>query len=292
MTDTTDNTAHPTAGLGPVDRLRRHWPEYAIEAWGLGTFMFLAGVVGVALESALSPVPGWIENPDLRRGLFGIAMGLTAIGIIYSPWGKRSGAHINPAITITFARLGKVHPGDAAFYILFQFIGGTTGILLAAVLFGAFFTDPPVMYVVTQPGVHGPWIAFATEIGLSFGLMMMILFVSARANLQDYVGLFAGIMVATYITSVAPLSGMSINPARTFASAAPSGVWTAWWIYFTAPIVGMLSAVEVYRLITGHYRARACKLYCCPHRRCIHCGYDPADGGEPPCRTMQFDRNG
>ena len=68
-----------------------HWREYLAEALGLGLFMVSAGLVATALDSPLSPVHEWIGSADLRRVLAGIAMGLTAIGLIHSPWGKRSG---------------------------------------------------------------------------------------------------------------------------------------------------------------------------------------------------------
>ena len=66
----------------------------------------------------------------MRRGLIGVAMGLTAIALIYSPWGKRSGAHMNPSVTLTFWRLGKIKSIDALFYIVFQFLGGWVGVAL------------------------------------------------------------------------------------------------------------------------------------------------------------------
>ena len=79
-------------------------------------------------------------------------MGLTAIAIIYSPWGRRSGAHLNPAVTLAFLRLGKVAPADAAFYVLAQFAGGIAGTMLLTALFGERFTLPPIAAIATVPG--------------------------------------------------------------------------------------------------------------------------------------------
>ncbi|MFQ5683048.1 MAG: hypothetical protein ACE5HC_07220 [Candidatus Binatia bacterium] len=76
-----------------------------MEAAGLGIFMVSACTFGTILEYPASPIHQAIADPFLRRILMGLAMGLTAVGIIYSPWGKQSGAHINPAITLTFFRL-------------------------------------------------------------------------------------------------------------------------------------------------------------------------------------------
>src|SRR4051812_6145241 len=83
--------------------LRAHWPEYLIEAAGLGVFMIVVGLC-VMLAGA-PPAEAAIPNPDLRRALLGIAIELTAITLIYSPWGMRSSAHLNPAVTLTFWRL-------------------------------------------------------------------------------------------------------------------------------------------------------------------------------------------
>jgi aquaporin Z len=96
--------------------LRKHWPEYLIEACGLGVFIISACLFATLLEHPAAPVHRLVAEPVLRRALMGAAMGLTAITIIYSPWGQRSGAHLNAAVTFTFFRLGKIAPSDAAFY--------------------------------------------------------------------------------------------------------------------------------------------------------------------------------
>jgi aquaporin Z len=253
-----------------------------MEAWGLGMFMISAGVFTTLLEFPDSPAREAIPDPVPRRVLIGLAMGLTAIGIIYSPWGQRSGAHINPSVTLTFLRLGKIAPWDAVFYIIAQFIGGTAGMVVVAMALRAMFAQPVVEYVVTIPGPAGAGVAFAAELVISLGLMLMILLLSNTDRLTRFTGIVAGLLVATYITVEAPLSGMSMNPARTFASAAPSGIWTGVWVYFTAPILGMLAAGEISRL--AHDAQVGCpKLHRSPHHRCIHCGYDPATSTRFPC---------
>lgn len=253
--------------------LRRHYPEYLIEAWALGMFMVAAGLAAIGLDHPDSPLQRAIPDPDLRRMLGGLAMGLTAVGLIYSPWGKRSGAHMNPAVTLSFLRLGKVAPVDAGFYITAQFVGGLLGVLAIKALFGAVFANPPVNHAATLPGPLGIGAAFAAELVISFGMMLTILLVSNSARLAAATGLFAGALVATYITLEGPLSGMSMNPARSLASAAPGGLWDALWIYFTAPVLGMVGAAESYRRVRG--RGKCAKLVHAPEQRCIHCGYVP-----------------
>ena len=253
--------------------IRQHWPEYLIEAWALGTFMVSATLFTALLEYPGSPVHQLIPNGAMRRALIGLAMGLTAVALIYSPWGQRSGAHMNPATTLTFLRLGKVMPWDAAFYIASQFIGGLCGVLLSKFLLGAIIAHPSVSYVTTVPGPAGAGIAFVAEAAISCGMMLMVLFVTNTPGIARFTGLFAGALVFLYITFEAPLSGMSMNPARTFASALPSGVWTGGWIYFTAPILGMFLAAQLYGLLV-HSPPRACpKLHHGASQRCIFCGH-------------------
>jgi aquaporin Z len=257
-----------------LDSLGRHWPEYLMEAAGLGIFMISACVFGALLEYPASPVRQAIVDPLLRRIPMGIAMGLTAISIIYSPWGKQSGAHINPSVTFTFFRLGKVKAWDALFYVCAQFIGGIVGVLIATAILGRFLADPSVNYVVTIPGPYGVRVAFLAELVISFLMMSVILVVSNTPSLHRFTGLFAGILVATYITFEAPLSGMSMNPARTFGSSLSGQVWTALWVYFTGPILGMLLASEVYLKWKGAKSVSCAKLHHQNTKRCIFCA-DP-----------------
>jgi aquaporin Z len=255
--------------------MRRHWPEYLMEAWGLGMFMASAGMVVALLEYPGSPLHLLLPDADLRRALIGLAMGLTAASIIYTPWGQRSGAQINPAVTLTFLRLRKIAPLDALFYILAQFIGGTLGLWLVLLLLGDAFSLPPVDHVATVPGPQGPAVAFVAELLISMGLMLTVLYFMNSQRLGRLTGLASAVLVATYITLEAPLSGMSMNPARTFASAASGGPWTHTWIYFTAPILGMLSAVEIYHLLHRSTQRMCAKLDHPDHVRCIHCGHRP-----------------
>ncbi|HXW10104.1 MAG TPA: aquaporin [Steroidobacteraceae bacterium] len=252
--------------------LREHWPEYLIEGWALGTFMVAAALAATLLDSPSSPVHKAIDDPDLRRALAGLAMGLTAMALIYSPWGRRSGAHMNPAVTLTFWRLGRVRHWDAVFYVGAQFVGGTLGVLVAATALGAPFTDPPVNYAATVPGAAGVTIALLAEFAISTVMMFTVLTVSGSAYMK-YTGVCAGVLVATWITFEGPFSGMSMNPARTFASALPGGAWGTFWLYVVAPVAGMQLGALLHTFALRE-RARGCAKLCHGEReRCIHCGY-------------------
>jgi aquaporin Z len=259
------------------EALTSHWPEYLIEGWALGTFMISAGVVATLLGSPASPVSAAIADPMLRNVTGGIAMGLTAIALIHSPWGKRSGAHMNPAVTLTFLRLRKIHGWDALFFIIAQTLGGLAGVLIVAAVFGSEFTDAPVSYAATMPGPRGPWIAFLAELLISGALMFVILTLSGTARLARFTGYAAGCLVALYIIFESPLSGMSMNPARTFASAAPGMRWESFWIYLCGPLLGMLAGAQLNLAVRGVQRLTCAKLLHPADARCIHCGYEPND---------------
>jgi len=253
---------------------REHWPEAAMEALGLGLFMVSAGVFGTLLEAPGSPLRAAIPDPLLRRAAMGLAMGSTAVALIYSPWGARSGAHLNPAVTLTFLRLGKIAPADAFLYVVSQLAGGVLGVTLVAATLGAAFTQPPVQSVATVPGAGGAGVAFIAEAAISFALMTVVLGLSNCPAVAGLTGVAAGALVALYITFEAPLSGMSMNPARTLASAVPSRVWTALWVYLLAPLGGMLAAAELYRAVMGAVAVRCAKLHHTDTARCIFdCGW-------------------
>jgi len=258
-----------------LSRLKAHWPEYAIEAAGIAAFMASALGFSALLEHPSSPVHQAIASSSLRRALMGLAMGSTAIALVYSPWGQRSGAHFNPALTFTFLRLRKVSPADALFYALAQFTGAIAGVFVTAHVVGA-VADPHVRFALTLPGSSGALAAFAAETAISFGLMFVVLCASNTPRTARFTGVFCGLLVATYITLEAPISGMSMNPARTLGSAAGAADFASLWIYFTAPPLGMLGAAEIYLLTRGAARVRCAKLQHGAHQRCIFCGYHAA----------------
>lgn len=257
-----------------MTQTRHHWPEYLMEAGELATFMVSAAFFASLLDHPASPVRQFVENPVLRRLATGLLMGATAVCLVESPWGRQSGAHMNPSLTLTFLRLGKIAKTDALFYVLAQFLGAVIGITAAATLIGPALGSPEVNYVATTPGSWGTSAAFAAEVVISFVLMLTVLLATNTARLAKFTPLLVGALIATYITVEAPLSGMSMNPARTFGPAFFGRIWDALWIYFTAPPLGMLMAAEVYVRVRGARSVRCAKLHHLNDRRCIfRCGY-------------------
>jgi aquaporin Z len=251
-------------------RLRRHWPEYAMEALGLGGFMVAAAAFASLLHHPASPVRQAIADDVVRRALMGLAMGATAAALIYSPIGARSGAHVNPATTLTFLRLGRIHPVDAAAYVAAQFAGALAGLAAAAVLLAPWIASPAVNYVATLPGPSGAGVAFAAEVAIACLLMTVVLHLTGHARWSRYTGLVVGLLVALYITVEDPLSGMSLNPARSSSPALFIGRLDTLWIYGVAPPLGMLIAAELF--VRGGRDALCAKLHHRRGARCIfHC---------------------
>jgi aquaporin Z len=254
------------ASFSLIQALTLHWPEYLIEGWALGLFMVSASIFTTVFEHPGSPLAHLIVNPALRRTLIGIAMGATAVALIYSPWGRRTGAHMNPAVTLAFLSLRRISPINALLYIAAQCIGGWLGVVLAWAILGPAFAGAPINFIVTLPGSGGASVAFVAEAVISFAMMFVILNVSNSAQWSRYTGWAAGALIVIYVIFESPLSGFSMNPARTLASALPAHIWTGWWIYLCGPLLGMLAAAQLFHALTPwverrHHTAKIVPVY-------------------------------
>ena len=226
-----------------------NYPLYLIEAWGLGLFMISASLFTILFQHPDLHLVSIIPSNFIRRIFIGLAMGGTAVTIITSPWGRRSGAHINPSITLTMLVLKKINGIDVLFYIVFQIIGGTLGVYLIVLLFPAYMAHASVQYVVTVPGKAGIIGALIGESIIAFIMMFVTLFTSNNSKLKSVTGYITGLLIVSFVTFEAPYSGFSMNPARTIASAVPSGIWTAWPLYMIVPPISMFVAAIVYKTL-------------------------------------------
>jgi aquaporin Z len=179
---------------------------------------------------------------------------------------------MNPAVTLAFLRLGKLDGQDAVGYIAGQFAGAIGGTMLSTWFLRGLPADPAVNYVATVPGAGGAWAAFAAEALISFLMMAAVLTLSNHRSLARYAGLAAGLLVAIYIVVEAPLSGTSMNPARTLGPALLAGTWGSLWIYFAAPLLGMVGAAEAFSRFARR-PARCAKLHHTDVRCIFRCDY-------------------
>ncbi len=224
--------------------IKSHWRDYLMEAAGLMTFMLGAGAFTTLFLYPGSAVQQALPSDLLRHAALGAGMGVVTFAIV-SAVGEKSGAHINPAVTWSFYRQGKIGGWDAIFYTLFQFIGAIIAPVLLLATIGKPFTDEKVKFATSQPGPQGATAAFAAEFVISFILMLAVLIALSSKRLEKLAPTIIGGLIAIYISVVGPISGMSMNPARSFGSALTAGQYDGLWIYFVAPVAAMLLATEV-----------------------------------------------
>jgi aquaporin Z len=235
--------------------LRHHWPAYLAEAAGLAFFVTCSSLLMLALEHPASPVQQLLvahgASALLRRVPMGIGMGLVLVLITYCPWGRRSGAHINPAVTLAFWQLGRIRGADAIWYGLAQAAGGIGALQFLAQWLAPYYANPRIHFITTQPGPGGPGVAFAAEFGMSGGLMTLLLLTLRSARWRPATGWLAGALLGAYIVWESPYSGMSLNPSRSLAAAVVAHDFAGLWIYLLAPTAAMwLVAVAFQRLQT------------------------------------------
>lgn len=228
-----------------MNALTRHWRDYLLEAGGLMVFMIGAGAFGTLFLYPGSPVAQAIPSDLLKRIGLGLCMGVVTFGIV-SGIGAKTGAHINPAVTWAFYRAGKIGRADAVWYTIAQFIGACLAPVLLLAVIGAPFASDEVAYATSLPGPGGALLAFAAEFVISLILMLVLLVAVNSKRLEPRTPAIIGALIAIYIAFESPLSGMSLNPARSFGSALTANRWDGMWVYFTAPVLAMLLAVAIY----------------------------------------------
>jgi aquaporin Z len=204
----------------------------------LGTFM----LVLVAAGGGLLHAKGQISLPAAV-----VAPGLMVLAIILF-MGAVSGAHLNPAVSFAFALRGDFPWKRLPGYIIVQLLGATLACLFLLAVFGN----------VEHLGatLHGPgyanWQAFLMEVALTATLVSVIL---GTASAAQNVGAIAALGVGGYIALAglwaAPVSGTSMNPARSFGPALVSGDFTSYWVYVAGPILGALIAVGCAIVLRG-----------------------------------------
>jgi aquaporin Z len=256
----------PSASLG--EALTAHWREYLMEAAELGALMLCICLFGTFLYSKASPMARFALSRSENAVIMGMCVAATTLLIIHSPFGRRSGAHFNPAITLTYLWLGRIHRWDALSYVAAQFSGSLAGVFVARQILGLSLSAKPVHYVVTIPGSYGRAAAFIAEFLLSALLMGVVLFATNHRTLARFSPLLVAAVTVFYFAICSSISGFSVNPARTFSSAIFAWIWWGIWIYFAAPCLGMLAAAALYIRAFGPSRVYCAKVFHDLHSTC------------------------
>ncbi len=263
--------------------MRINLAAYLSEFAGTAIMLFI-GVSAVGFMWAPgSPVPV-IPNDALRRLVTGILFAGGATLVVYSPLGQRSGAHINPAVTLAFWRIGKVPSGDAAAYVVAQVLGAIAGSFVAGLVFHNVVIG--VHYAITVPGEsYGAIWALIAETIITFLLVFTIFVCVDKPRVAKRTGLIAGSLVAVLVMIEAPVSGTSLNPARTLAPALLAPNYTSLWVYFVGPLAGALIAVRLHGMLGGRRSTVCAKLYHTEKYPCpFNCGYRLVQAGETVVR--------
>lgn len=236
-----------------------HWPEYGAELAGTAWNVFI-GLSAVVFNFAPG-MPGarWIPDAGLRLWVTGLIFAGSGSLFTISPWGRLSGSHLNPSVTLAFTALGKVHWHDAFGYLVAQFAGGTLGALLLAFVWGSYAAG--IGGGVTLPGPsYTAATAFRAEAAMTFFYLLAIFCFVSHRSLLRWTPLMNWIVVAGLVWIGAGVSGTSLNPARSLGPALVTGRWHAQWIYAVAPPTGALLAAAVWRLASVRKLLTA-KLY-------------------------------
>jgi aquaporin Z len=232
-----------------------------MEATELCVLMFCICFFGTLIYSNASPLKPLALSRTVQAFLMGIAIATTTFLIIRSPFGRRTGAHFNPAISIAYFYLGRIHRWDTFYYVASQFTGALAGVFVARQILGERLSATPVCYVITIPGDYGSSIAFVAEFLLSGLLMGVVLFATNHRRLTMFSPVIVSVITVFYYGLCSSLSGFSVNPARSFSSAIFAWIWQGIWIYFVAPCLGMLTAASIYARSEGRQRVYCAKVF-------------------------------
>lgn len=205
----------------------------------IGTFTLIFMGTGAVIVNQVS------QGAVTHLGISGV-FGAVVAALIYA-LGHISGAHLNPAVTLAlwqggFFRRHRVFP-----YILAQILGAIVASSLLLIIFG------PVAKLGATLPLNDNWQqSFVLEIILTFILMLVIFgaAVDPRSH-QSFAGLAIGLTVGLEAACMGPITGASMNPARSFGPALLSGIWQHQWLYWIAPIIGAQLAMRVYRLLSN-----------------------------------------
>jgi aquaporin Z len=199
-----------------------------------GTFaLVFAGTGAVVINEV---IPGSVTHVGIA-----LTFGLVVLAMIYAV-GDISGAHLNPAVTVGFVVAGRFEVRAAAAYVASQLMGAflASGALL--LMFGN------TAHLGATLPAFGAWQSFALELVLTAILMMVILCVSTGSKeLGTMAGIAVGGVIGLEAMFAGPISGASMHPARSLAPAVVSGTMDALWVYLTAPILGAIVAVPIWK---------------------------------------------
>jgi aquaporin Z len=226
----------------------------------IGTFvMMIIGISAIVLDFGTIIMRELIPSSNLRLLLTGFLYAGGATVVTYSPVGRISGAHLNPAVSFAFFLDRKVKTADFVLFSLMQTAGSIAASYLALVLWSGHARQVNDGMTFPGEGYHIGTV-FLTEAGITFLLISTIFYFLHRRDLTKYTGLAAGLLVALLVFLTAPISGTSLNPARSIGPALAVGNVSYLWLYIAAPFLGSLFATILHKKLPFLYRPLCAKL--------------------------------
>lgn len=246
-----------------------HWAEYWAELLGTAFNIFI-GLSAVVFNFGQGlPMEHLIPDRSTRLLFTGLIFSGSGALVAISPLGKLSGAHINPSVTLAFWAHGKMHRQDVVGYIVAQFLGAILSAVLLVSIWGRYAAS--VHNGMTLPAASYPlWIVFLAEVGITLLLVLSIFVFVSSHRLMRWTPLMTWLLIGAMVWLEAPISGTSLNSARSIGPALVTGLWTDQWLYCVAPPMGALLAVGIFRRLSlGKRDVLSCKLFHVPYYRSI-----------------------
>lgn len=245
-----------------------HWKPWSAEFGGTAVLMFAVVTTWYWLVRAGSP---WGDF-GVRVPILAVVAGGVVVAVAYSPWGRWSGAHLNPAVTLGLYAQKVVGPADLAGYVIAQLLGGTAGFALGRV-WGAGVAAPGVSWAaIAPPDTIPEWLAALGELGATAVQLFIVYTILTKARLAKWAGVAGGVLLALAIATLAGVTGAGFNPVRGLGPDLVRGEYPAAWIYLAGPLTGTLVAAAL-TLIVTRARPKTGKLHHDPdvpcYMRCV-----------------------
>ncbi len=236
---------------------KKFFKAYLSEFAGTALLVLVGLSAVIFINGKGSPFLKLIPDPGTRRAISGFLFGTTGCMITISPVGKVSGAHINPVVSIAFWLRKTMQFKNMCGYIIAQMAGAAIG-CWPLLFWGE--QGKSMQYGATVPSQMDA--AFIGEIWTTFVLIAVILFFTSHDKIKNFTPFMMPVIYCTMVFAEAPVSGTSTNPARSFGPAVLSTVWSGYWLYWIAPVIGMLLAVLVFKVgWLKHLKTDVAKLY-------------------------------
>lgn len=237
-----------------------HFTEWCCEFIGTAFQLFVGFSIVAVMEVPGGPGASLIPSDGARLALIGVAFGVLAAIVALSPIGRRSGAHLNPAVTLGFYVRGHTHGHDLAGYSIAQVLGALVAGVGFAATWGSWARQVGSARTAPAVGIND-WAAVGIEAAITFGLLVTILvMVSSSATARWTPAVVTGVL-SGLIWAGAPRTGASMNPARTLGPDIATGNFTALWVYIVGPLAGAALAVGAYTLFSGRRTTLTAKLF-------------------------------